>query len=115
MGLIFTLGQFGYNNPRGKASISMSMLISEAQSRGNTLGVGASTFGIGSIRLQMELSRLKPRSPLKLESPNFSYGEYVNRTLMVEPPFREVSRYAPRPTAKLKTPKAFLANIGGDQ
>ncbi len=44
------------------------------QSRGNTLGVGASTFGIGNVRLQTELSCLKPRSPLKLESPNFSYG-----------------------------------------
>ncbi len=51
----------------------MSVLIF-VQSRGNTLGVGASTFGIGNVRLQTELSCLKPRSPLKLESPNFSYG-----------------------------------------
>ncbi len=51
----------------------MAVLIF-VQSRGNTLGVGASTFGIGSVRLQTELSCLKPRSPLKLESPNFSYG-----------------------------------------
>ncbi len=52
----------------------MSVLIFVLQSRGNTLGVGASTFGIGNVRLQTELSCLKPRSPLKLESPNFSYG-----------------------------------------
>ncbi len=52
----------------------MAVLIFVLQSRGNTLGVGASTFGIGNVRLQTELSCLKPRSPLKLESPNFSYG-----------------------------------------
>ncbi len=61
----------------------MAVLIF-VQSRGNTLGVGASTFGIGSVRLQTELSRLKPRSPLKLESPNFSYGRVCQYELARE-------------------------------
>ncbi len=61
----------------------MAVLIFVLQSRGNTLGVGASTFGIGNVRLQTELSCLKSRSPLKLESPNFSYGRVCQSILVL--------------------------------